>query len=183
MSRKHPTTTRLSAEERREHILEAALPIFAAYGLHGASTLTIAERAGISETYIFRLFGTKKELFLATVERVHGQIMAVYRSILESHPDQPLEAIQSAMRQAPMPKDRLLLLLQAYAACHDEEIQRVVCKRFINMYSYVAQQVGTGADVQDFFAHTMLAMITMALGILNLPPQTEEQITPPSKDG
>ena len=40
-----------------------------ATGLHGASTEDIAAAAGISQPYLFRLFGTKKELFLATVER------------------------------------------------------------------------------------------------------------------
>ncbi|GCE21464.1 TetR/AcrR family transcriptional regulator [Dictyobacter kobayashii] len=159
---------RLSAEQRREHILEAALPVFAAYGLHGASTLTIAEHAGISETYIFRLFGTKKELFLAVVERVHGQVMSVYRSVLENHPDQPLEAIQVAIRHAPVSQDKLLLLLQAYAACHDEDIQRVVRERFTDMYSYVAHKVEDRADVQTFFAYNMLSMITLAMGITDL---------------
>ena len=57
-----PTTTqRQSAEERREEILEAALVEFADRGLHGTSTEDIARRVGISQPYVFRLFGTKKQ--------------------------------------------------------------------------------------------------------------------------
>src|SRR4051794_29580777 len=62
-------TERKSAEERREEILEAALVEFAAHGLYGGSTEAIARAVGISQPYVFRLFGTKKELFTATIER------------------------------------------------------------------------------------------------------------------
>src|ERR687887_433509 len=62
-------TERKSATERRDEILEAALVEFAAHGLDGGSTDAIAKAVGISQPYVFRLFGTKKQLFMATVER------------------------------------------------------------------------------------------------------------------
>jgi len=52
-------TTRKSADERREEILVAALEEFGEHGLHGTSTDDIARRAGVSQPYLFRLFGTK----------------------------------------------------------------------------------------------------------------------------
>jgi len=55
--------------ERREEIIEAAFDAFSETGLDGTSTETIARRVGISQPYLFRLFGTKKELFVAAVER------------------------------------------------------------------------------------------------------------------
>src|SRR5258708_35274043 len=61
--------TRQTAEERREAVLKAAATAFAQGGLHGASTEDIARAAGISQPYLFRLFGTKKELYLATAGR------------------------------------------------------------------------------------------------------------------
>src|ERR1700761_8206311 len=66
---------RKSKEERREEILEAAFKVFAEQGLHGASTEEIARRAGISQPYVFRLFGTKKELFMAVVARCFRQTL------------------------------------------------------------------------------------------------------------
>src|ERR1043165_6198643 len=63
------STGRKSATERRDEILEAALVEFAAHGLDGGSTDAIAKAVGISQPYVFRLFGTKKQLFMATVER------------------------------------------------------------------------------------------------------------------
>jgi hypothetical protein len=58
------TTRRKSAEERREEILAIAIEHFAASGFRGTSTAVIAREAGISHPYLFRLFRTKKELFL-----------------------------------------------------------------------------------------------------------------------
>src|SRR3954469_17487960 len=63
------TGVRQTADERRESVLRAALPEFAAGGLTGTSTEAIARRAGISQPYLFRLYPTKKALFLAAVSR------------------------------------------------------------------------------------------------------------------
>ena len=63
------TATRQSAQERRESILDAAMIEFAERGLHGTSTEDIAKRAGISQPYVFRLFGSKKKLFAAACAR------------------------------------------------------------------------------------------------------------------
>ena len=59
----------MPATERREMVLEAAVAEFAARGLAGTSTEDVARRAGISQPYLFRLFPTKKALFLALVGR------------------------------------------------------------------------------------------------------------------
>ena len=68
------TKRRMSAAERREVILEAAVIEFAARGLAGTSTEDVARRAGISQPYLFRLFPTKKALFLALVERCFQRV-------------------------------------------------------------------------------------------------------------
>ncbi len=70
------TVSRQSAEERREQVLEAATHEFAQRGYHGAGTAAIAERAGISQPYIYALFPNKKELFLAA-HGSHGQPSAL----------------------------------------------------------------------------------------------------------
>src|SRR5438105_14215668 len=73
-------TSRKSAGERREEILEAAMIEFAEKGLYGTSTDDIARRVGVSQPYLFRLFGTKKELFIAAVERCLEQTLALFRT-------------------------------------------------------------------------------------------------------
>src|SRR5919201_4882617 len=73
-------TERKSATERRDEILEAALREFAAHGLSGGSTEAIARAVGISQPYVFRLFGTKKELVKATIERCMRGMLELFRA-------------------------------------------------------------------------------------------------------
>ena len=73
-------TTRKTAEERREEILEAALTEFADHGYEGASTDVIARAVGISQPYLFRLFGTKKGLYLASAERCLADTYETFRA-------------------------------------------------------------------------------------------------------
>ena len=74
---------RKSKEVRREEILDAAVTVFAEKGLHGASTEEIAKRAGISQPYVFRLFGTKKELYMAVVARCFRQTLEIFQRAAE----------------------------------------------------------------------------------------------------
>src|SRR5262245_60666149 len=124
-----PTTTRRhTAEERREEVLEAARTEFAVYGLHGASTDAIARRAGISQPYLFRLYGTKKELFLACVRRgFRLTLEAFQQAAVGKGPDEIFEAMGQAY-VALLARDPNLLLgqLQSYAACQDPEVRDVV---------------------------------------------------------
>src|ERR1700729_4424567 len=58
---------RMSGPERRSQVLGIAAGEFANHGLHGASVEGIAHEAGITQAYVFRMFGTKKALFLELV--------------------------------------------------------------------------------------------------------------------
>ncbi len=74
---------RLSAAFRRQAILEVAIPRFAMQGLSGTSTVEIAAAAGISEAYLFCLFGTKRSLFLAAVEQVFWHVLTTLQAAVE----------------------------------------------------------------------------------------------------
>src|SRR5579871_5769751 len=91
------TTERKTKAERREEILDAALEEFAERGYHGASTEDIARRAGISQPYVFRLFGTKKELFRAVVARCFRQTLEMFQRAAEGlRGEEALEAMGKA---------------------------------------------------------------------------------------
>src|ERR1700760_5058161 len=81
----HDMASRSTAEERREDILQAALIEFASGGLDGTSTDAIARRAGISQPYLFRLYPTKKSLFIAAVERTFERVLKVMREAAEGY--------------------------------------------------------------------------------------------------
>src|SRR5512141_280393 len=112
---------RKSKDERREEILDAALELFADKGLHGASTEEIARRAGISQPYVFRLFGTKKDLYIAGVSRCFRQTLEVMQRAAEGkRGEEALAAIGQAYGEL-LQSDRTYLRaqMQAYAACED----------------------------------------------------------------
>src|SRR6478752_1792059 len=79
MSMTAAASPRRTANQRREAIVTAAMLEFGDTGLAGTSTETIARRVGISQPYLFRLFGTKKELFVAAVERCFAETMETFR--------------------------------------------------------------------------------------------------------
>ena len=157
----------MSAEERREAVLEAAIVEFATYGLHGGSTERIAERVGISQPYVFRLFGTKKDLFLAAVDRVCDRVVEAWEAALEEDPEDRLLALGRAYVGLMLPRDELLLLLQSFAASKDPDVLRLSRERMERMYGFVESVTGESTErVQQFFAQGML--LTVAAG-LDLP--------------
>ena len=105
-------------------VLAAAVTEFAARGLAGTSTEDVARRAGISQPYLFRLFPTKKALFIALVERCFRRVASHFDGGGRDRTgEDALEAMADAYDQ--LLEDRTLLLLQmhAYAACDDPEIR------------------------------------------------------------
>ena len=157
---------RKSAEERRDEILDAALGEFAARGLHGASTEEIAKRAGISQPYVFRLFGTKKELYLAVVARCFRQTLELMQRAAEGkRGEEALHAIGEAYGEL-LASDRAFLLgqMQAYAACDDPELYAEVRNGYGDLVAYVERV--SGADVKTvsaFFAKGMLMNVLSSM--------------------
>ena len=166
------TTERKTAEERRESILEAAREEFAARGLHGASTDEIARRAGISQPYLFRLFGTKKELYRASAQRCLRLTLAAFQRAAEGkRGEDALEAMGQAygelVRQDPT---MLQAQLQGYAACDDPEIRHAIREGFGDLVAYVERVSGADPErVAGFFAKGMLFNVIAAMGLLEEP--------------
>src|SRR6266540_4551711 len=92
------TGTRLTADERRDQVLDAAVAEFGERGYHAASTASIAKRAGISQPYIYALFADKTELFKAVHDRVVGRIRTAFLEAARdaANPDEALEAMGHA---------------------------------------------------------------------------------------
>ena len=110
----------MSAEERREAVLEAAITEFAARAWTAPRPSTSRSRAGISQPYLFRLFPTKKALFLALVDRCFQRVAEAFTAAAADRMgEEALAAMGDAYEQ--LLEDRTLLLLQmhAYAACDD----------------------------------------------------------------
>src|SRR6478752_9067165 len=157
---------RKSKEVRREEILDAALTVFAEQGLHGGSTDEIARRAGISQPYVFRLFGTKKGLYLALVTRCFRQTLELMQRAAEGkRGEEALRAIGTAYGEL-LESDRLYLRaqMQAYAACEDPEICAVVRAGFGDLVTYVERVSGVGSqELAMFFSGGMLMNVLSSM--------------------
>jgi AcrR family transcriptional regulator len=142
------TKQRMPAAERRELVLDAAVAEFAVHGLAGTSTEDVARQAGISQPYLFRLFPTKKALFIElTGEEALMAMADSYERLLE---------------------DRTLLLLQmqAYAACDDPEIRASTRAGFKKLWELIERLTGLPFQtVVDFFAVGMLMNVAAAMDL------------------
>jgi AcrR family transcriptional regulator len=158
-------TTRLTASERREEILSAAMIEFAEQGLRGTSTEDIAARAGISQPYLFRLFGTKKELYKATVERCFRQtldLMVTASAGLRG--EEALKAIGRAYMERLEDSTYLRAQMQAYAACEDAEICDVVRRGYGELVAHVTRVSDAGPEeIAAFFGRGMLLNVLVAM--------------------
>ncbi len=162
---------RMTAAQRREAVLAAAMEEFALSGLHGASGEAIAARAGISQPYLFRLFGTKRELFLAVVDRAFGRVReALAKAAENAAPERVLPTMSAALDGTLAERQGFLLLMQLYAACGDDEVRFAVRRHFADCYRYVEGASGADpADVRDFFADATLRAAAAAMRLSELP--------------
>jgi AcrR family transcriptional regulator len=165
-------SNRLTAEERRSSVLAAAITEFARSGYTGTSTEAIAARAGISQPYLFRLFGTKKDLFVATYDLVGDRII---KELSEAGAGLDGQEAQAAMGIAYMElmQDPELLQVQLHgfaAAPGDPDIARS-CRRTFE----VLQQVFfdrthlSDEELRQFFAMGMLINVMAAIDLQSIP--------------
>ena len=170
-----PTGPRRSAVERRGEIIEIAIEHFALRGYNGTSTDQVAREAGISQPYLFRLFHTKRELFLACHEVMHGRIAETFAEAARgAAPEAAMPAMGRAYSDLLADRTSLLFQMQSYAASADPEIQARVRERYADLVRQVAEATGAEpAQLWSFFANGMLLNVIAALNLEVLAPSEE----------
>ena len=159
-------TTRQTAAERRDEHGLAAQVAFARRGLHGTSTEEIAAAAGISQPYLFRLFGTKKRLFVATVERCMADTLELFRTAAgDRRGEEALYAMGDAyVAMVTRDRTRLLTQMQAYAACDDSDVREAMRAGYGKLHLFVETVSGLPPDaVAHWFAKGMLLNVVAAM--------------------
>lgn len=177
----------MTGQERREQILAIAEEEFAAGGLAGASTETIARRAGITQAYVFRLFGTKKQLFLACVDAAFSRMTLAM--LAAAGGTSGIEAL-TAMGQEynDMLADRTTLLLQlqgiAAAAAGDGEVRDAVRVSFGKLWQAVADTAALDpVTIKAFLAFGMLLNTSAALDLHSFDTEWSQQARTRVKPG
>jgi AcrR family transcriptional regulator len=173
---------RISAEERRELVVTVAIEEFARRGFHGTPTQDIAERAGISHAYLFRLFPTKTDLFIAVTDRCFDRVIDAFRDAAAgAEPgEESLHAMGSTYKGMLADRSKLLSQVQTWAACDEPSIREAVQRGWERLYTFVANESGADTEsVREFFATGMLLTVAAAVDLFNVDAKWAERLLPP----
>jgi AcrR family transcriptional regulator len=163
--------SRLTAKERRTAVLAAAISEFALSGYAGTSTESIAARAGISQPYLFRLFGTKKDLFVATYDLVGDRIIGELSRAahgLDGH--EALEAMGAAYTELMQDPELLQVQLHGFAAAPGDAEIAASCRRTFEVLQqlFFDRTHLSGDELREFFAMGMLINVMAAIDIQSI---------------
>ena len=174
---------RVPAAQRREELISAAVHEFAKGGLHGTTVERIARRVGVAQPYVFSLFSTKRELFLAALERGFELVAATFERAASDYREgrapadceDALDAMGSAYTALlQSDRDSLMLQLQSYASCDDELVRARVRARFAELVALAARLSGAEAERLDEFIRDGMALnVAAALGVADLSIESE----------
>lgn len=181
-------TPRRTAEERRIDVVQAAMKEFGTFGYHGGSTERIARDAEISQPYVLRLFGTKLNLFVATLDYVCDSVLHAWQRALESSPVRGWEALMVLGQSYTQGDDaaiRFRMILQGAAAASTPEIEAGINTGMDKLWNWV--QSATGADygeIQQFWAYGMMQTMGIAMNApqyLESSDRARAMIQPPTR--
>jgi len=164
-------SSRMTASERRTAVLAAAITEFARSGYAGTSTDAIATRAGISQPYLFRLFGTKKDLFVATYELVSDRIIAAMtRAGTGLEGEEAIVAMGEAYTGLLQDPELLQVQLHGFAAAPSDPDIAATCRRtFEVLWHLVRERTDLSDDeIRQFFSMGMMMNVMSAIDLLSV---------------
>ena len=169
---------RLTADARRQAVLDTACRVFSRSSYRGATTAEIAREAGISEPILYRHFGSKRDLYLACLDEAWRSFRAICEDAIAADPAKCLGAIADAY-MAKGKKIRVIdLWIQALnEASEDKVIAAAVRKQIRDVHDFFADVIRDGqhrgvvhadrdpvAEAWIFVAGGLLATIDSRLG-------------------
>lgn len=163
---------RMSADERRESVVQAAIIEFARGGYAGTSTQAIAQRVGVSQPYLFRLFPDKRSIFLAAALRCTSEIQERFAAASEGlPPDEALDAMAAAYDELIADRDRLLFQMQMYVGAAvaeesgDADLATKIRASWADLWDLVHRRLGFDVDTTGEFMGTgMLINVLLTMG-------------------
>ncbi|ONK12103.1 TetR/AcrR family transcriptional regulator [Streptomyces sp. MP131-18] len=162
----------MSADERRESVIRAAITEFARGGYAGTSTAAIARRVGVSQPYLFRLFPDKREIFLTAARRGTDEIRRTFERVAEGlDPAAARHAMSTAYTELIADRDKLLFQLQMYVAVEnaeaegDAEFGERIRAAWVDLWDSVRLLLGADDDdAGEFIGTGMLINVLLAMG-------------------
>lgn len=175
-----PARKRVPAAQRREELIEAAVHEFARGGLHGTSVERIAKRVGVAQPYVFALFGSKRELFLAAVHRGFERVAELFRAAATDYragrgpveAEDVLVAMGLAYKEMlQLDRDCLMLQQQSYAACDDDVVRERVRGDYARLVKLASELSGADDErIEQFISRGMALNVAAAMDVGGLSP-------------
>jgi AcrR family transcriptional regulator len=177
-------TARSTADARRADVVACAVTVFARRGLHGTPVTAVADAAGISQAYVFRLFPTKLALFVAALEQGYGQVRAELVAAASRIPDGSPADVLAAMGEAYAglvpERDLLMLQVHAHSAADVPEIRAAIRRGYGSVVEQArALSAGDDAAVQRFVALGQLCHLVVAADLTGVEEDWARVLTAP----
>ncbi|GGS28526.1 hypothetical protein GCM10010269_79070 [Streptomyces humidus] len=160
---------RISAEERREQFVRAAIEIMAAEGLEAATTRRIADHAGAPQARFHYAFRDKDELLVAVVEELANRFQKLMDASV--NPERGLSATLRAMIESFWEHavgDEGLQLMQYELAVHTRRkpgLEWLAERQYELLLTAVVERLDQAAEASGTPADTAaLARFLVALG-------------------
>ncbi|MEV6280864.1 TetR/AcrR family transcriptional regulator [Nocardia sp. NPDC051832] len=164
--------TRMTATDRRAEVLAAAVSAFAESGYAATKTDEIARRAGVSQPYVIRLFGTKQQLFVAVIGQVCDRIEEIFREAVvdldpAATPGEAIKALGNAYDKFLDEREPPLGMLHGFTASGDPVIGDAVRAGFGGIYDLVRELTGASVtEARRFIATGMLLTVMSAMRVV-----------------
>lgn len=163
--------TRLPAAKRREQLLDTAVTLFAERGFAGATTSELARAAGVTEPIIYRHFRSKKDLFIAVIERTSALTMEMWERQLSNAKD-PATRLRRLIGANPMVSDKgrgiYRVVVQAMMEIEDPDVLSALQDHIAKIHDFVTREVERAQEegqVSKRFSADISAWLLLHLGL------------------
>lgn len=163
--------SRLPAAKRREQLLDTAAKLFAVHGYAGATTSEIAKAAGVTEPIIYRHFPSKRDMFIALIERTGEQTIKLWEHELRTAPD-PAERLKRLIRANPMVTNRgrglYRVIITAMTEADDPKVQEALNRHLQMLHVFLVKEVERAQgshQVSARFSPELTAWALIHLGV------------------
>tara|TARA_E500000318_G_scaffold85651_2_gene81765 strand:- start:23133 stop:23795 length:663 start_codon:yes stop_codon:yes gene_type:complete len=163
--------SRLPAAQRREQLLDVAADLFSSRGYAGATTAQIAKEAGITEPIIYRHFKSKRDLFVALIERTGKQTLDQWETDLKGV-DDPGARLMKIIGENPMVsekgRDGYRVLLQSISEVDDPLIHKAVSDHMTRLHAFITREIERAQEahkVTGRFSAGVVAWVLVNVGM------------------
>ena len=163
--------SRLPAAKRREQLLDVAAELFSVRGYAGATTSQIAKEAGITEPIIYRHFKSKRDLFVALIERTGRQTLEQWEQDLAGV-DDPGARLAKIINENPMVsqggRKGYRVLLQSISEVEDPLIHKAVSDHMTRLHAFIVREIERAQEahkVTNRFSAAVIAWVLVNVGM------------------